>query len=411
MRTFLFTLLFLVGVQTTLAQKEGKALIDSLYTALPGMKEDTGMVRLLAAINFEMRIVNPREGLKPGLTALHSSGKLNYLYGEGLSHYSLGINYAYMSRFPESVDQLLKAQVIFEKLKDYNLICATYLGLALSYRDLDSTISFKYLLKAKEIMPQSTVSVWKVRNTGNIGNIYRSLNHLDSAGKYLSLQLKLSKDYHLNYEMMLAKNRFGWLYLKRNNLDSAFIFLKTGLDYFKSIGANYLVAENSAILGHILVRIYLADGSHKNQVLREAKVYAEEALQAAQEIGMIEVSDASVVLSDIYKIEGNSAKALDYLQQSYKYKDSILGLKIVNKATFLNWKYEQELKDKQVEVLELRNRQQFTLIIATGIIAVILVIVVLFIISSRKKLKKAYNLVNQQKDEITRVLGELKLQT
>ncbi|MEI7500864.1 MAG: hypothetical protein WCK84_10510, partial [Bacteroidota bacterium] len=110
MRIFIVSLLALALYQITNAQKEYKVLIDSLYAELPHMKEDTNKVRLLATICYEMRNVNPREALAPGLEALSLAEKLNYKYGEGISHYSLVFTYHFLSKLPESMDHALRAQ-------------------------------------------------------------------------------------------------------------------------------------------------------------------------------------------------------------------------------------------------------------------------------------------------------------
>ena len=55
----------------------------------------------------------------------------------------------------------------------------------------------------------------------------------------------------------------------------------------------------------------------------------------------------------------------------------------------------------------MRNRQQKVIIFGGAFGILILVIVVFVIVNSRKRLNRAYLLVNEQKEEITRVLGEL----
>ncbi|MEI7980941.1 MAG: hypothetical protein WCI71_04770, partial [Bacteroidota bacterium] len=116
MRSLIVALLTLIFVQITYAQKECKALIDSLYAELPVLKDDTNKVRLLATICYELRNINPREGLVPGMEALSLSEQLNYEYGKGISHYSLVLIYHFLSRLPESMDHALRAQQNLENM-------------------------------------------------------------------------------------------------------------------------------------------------------------------------------------------------------------------------------------------------------------------------------------------------------
>ncbi len=212
MRTLLIAGLVFALIQGTFAQKVCKALIDSLYEELPKMKDDTGKVRALATICFEMRYVNVRKGLEPGLAALHLAEKLHDQYGQGLAHLALAICYGNLSNLPERIDHNLKANAIFEAFGDNNLLCYSYLMLANSYKALDSAISRNYFNMSVALLPQTNVAVWKVRNYGNLGNYYRSQGSLDSARKYILISLQLSEQQQLTFEIMMAKTPLGIFY-------------------------------------------------------------------------------------------------------------------------------------------------------------------------------------------------------
>ena len=165
--TIIVFLLILAAHSLSVAQKEGRLLIDSLLSVIPGMKEDTLKVRLLATISYEMRNISPGDALVPGLQALQLAEKLDYEYGKGLAHYSLLFIYHFLSHLPESVGHALKAKDVFEKLRENNHLCATYLMLAYFYKDLDKAISSDYLQKATHLLPFNNIIEWKIMLNSN----------------------------------------------------------------------------------------------------------------------------------------------------------------------------------------------------------------------------------------------------
>ena len=408
MKNIVFTLLILFIIPVTYAQKAGQALVDSLYAALPGMKEDTNKVRLLAKISYEMRNINAEQGLKEGIAALQLAEKLNDPYGIALSHHSLGSIYYFLSRYPEAIDHDLKAQIILEKIGRFDLLCSIYCHLASDYLILDKDISLNYVRMATALLPKSTDILWKVQNIGGLGNIYRRVGQCDSARKYLTISLKLAEEKHFLYEIMHAKTRFGLLFQMEGKMDSAVKLFKATLEYYKAVGNARMITENSQAIGELLLYQCLEEDSLCSQYLREAEVYAREALNSGMKIRFLEeIYLAHRLLSNIYKRESRSQEALEHLQLAFNYYDSIYGAEIVNEASILTWKQDQELREKQMELLTLQNRQQtiFTLVAIAGI--GILIIVILIVITNRRRLKKAYLLVQEQKEEVSRVLSML----
>ena len=386
------------------AQKVGKALVDSLINELPKMKDDSNKVRTLATICFEMRNINPGKGLQPGLSALHLAEKLHDQPGKGLSHIALAFCNITLSNIPEIIDHCQEANTIFEALGENNLLCWSCLALANAYMPIDSTIAANYLSKAKALFPQTTSVLWKIRILGFLGNTYRNIRQIDSAMKYITVSLKLSEQYHFEYEIMLAKTRLGLFYYFHetpDELDSDFALLNTASEYFKSTGITRLVAENSISLGKIRLMQLPEKGPLRKQYLWEAESYTQEGLTAAKEIRyMSSIFNANMQLYNIYKSESKFEKSLGCLWMAFLYKDSIAGIERIYKSSILSWKAEKELKEKQMELLKVKNRQQLILNLATAAGVVILIIIVLLIVRNRRKLKRAYELVNRQKKEI-----------
>jgi signal transduction histidine kinase len=390
------------------AQKEGQALVDSLYGELPHMKEDSNKVRLLATISYEMKHINPRAGLEPGLKALALAEKLNDLYGQGLARFSLALNYNYLSLLSESIEQSIRAGAIFEKEGNTDLLAATLFGLAQTYMSFDTSASRRTTLKAKALLPKNRDPLWIVRNYGSLGNSYKNLEQKDSALKYIALSLKLAEKYHMKWQIMMAKNRVGSMYYFAGKTDTAYPMLREALEYFKSIGANQMVAQNSQTLGLLIEGRIAGAGVQKKALIDAAIDYGKEALEASSRIGFVmQMLGSSRLLANLYALKGDTNTAYKYLLMSEQYNERLYGVKVVTRASMLNVKNEQRLKNQQLQLLELKNRQQLIFIIVSACGVFVLFIVILLIIKSRRTVKRAYDLVNKQKEEIIKVLGEL----
>lgn len=408
MRKFLLFIMLMAAFIFVSAQKEGRLLVDSLIKALSQAKEDTNKVRLLATISYELRHVDPQAGIRPGLKALILAMKLNDHYGQGLARFSLALNYNYLSMLSESIDQSMKAAAIFEKAQNYDLLAATWFGLAQTYMSFDSATSHRTLLKAKALLPRGMDRTWMVRNLGSLGNSYKNLGQNDSAIRYIRLHLALASRNHMTWQLMMARNRIGSIYFFEGKADSAYRMLKEALEYFKVTGANQMVAQNSQTLGRLIAGRIPARGLQRDRYLDTAISYGKEALYAANKIGFVmQMLGSTRLLADLFAMKGDTATAFEYLVMSEKYNETLYGVTAVTRASMLNVKNEQRLKNQQLELLLMKNRQQLVFIIVSACGVGIMVIVVLLIIQSRRKLKRTYNLVNRHKEEITSVLGEL----
>jgi len=408
MRTLIITILVLVMVRGTFAQKEGQQLVDSLSTELAVSKEDTNKVRLLATLSYEMSNINAEEGLKHGQEALKLAEKLNDLYGMGIAHLALDRCNYHLSRIPETIDHALKAKMIFESLDNEKKICEAHLSLSVVFFFIDPVVGRSHLQSASSLLQGPTDPAWKVKAMSRLGNLFRWYGEVDSSRKYLNLAIRLGVENRMNGEVNLAKSRLGWLFYDLNKWDSAYLYKLQAASYMKKAGQIKFWVEDQNFLANTRLNQIREDSSLRDKYLKEAETYALQGFETATKIGYKnEMLLASQALAEIYKQQGKFDLAFRFLDSAYTYNQVVYGSAEINKASILTWKYEQQLKEKEVELLKLRNRQQLTLTIVAFSSLAILILVVLFVIRSRRKLNKAYHLVSRQKERITEVLTEL----
>ena len=399
-KTF-FLLMILATSTPSFSQKEGKAWCDSMLMELPKLKSDTNKVRFIAKLCWEYAEYDAPSAVKLSLAGLHLAEKLGDKYGQGLSHVGIGGIYDLMTKGPEATDHYLKAQPILEEIGEHTLLCTDYLFLGMSLSNIDTGMSMAYFRKAKALLPLNKDPQWKERNLGLLGNLFRWQGQYDSALHYLTLSRKMCETYGFNWDRYLMITFCGYLYIDIGRLDSAFILLDSALSYFIKIENTRLPGEILVTLSEIRITQSRQDSKQRNQYLREAEAYAQEAMKYGRMSRSVNTIGLSYkCLTDIYYDMGDYKKAIDHSRIGFTYYDSILGPRTISQISNLSRKYENQLNEKQLELLKLRNRQQLFINIATVIGVIILMVIVVLIIKNRSKLKKAYMLVNHQKEEI-----------
>lgn len=401
MRTLLFVLFAFALLQSPQAQKEGKAWCDSMLTELPKLKEDTTKVRFIATLCWEMAEYDAPGAIELALKGLKLAEDLGDKYGEGLSHVVAGGCYDLMTKSPEATDHYIKAQPILEEMGEYNLLCTDYLFLVGSFAQLDTGWSMSYFRKARALLPKNTDDQWKERNYGLVGCAFMRLGQFDSARNYIALSINMCEEHGFNWDKNLMLCQMGYFYLNLAEYDSAYMVLQRALTYFKAIDNLRMPAEIYVALGETRFRQSQLDSANRNKYLEEAEASFLQAIEYGKKSRNINSIGWSLKwLSDIYFTRGSYKKAYETFQVGFLYYDSILGPRVIAQTSALSWKYEKQLNEQQMELLKLRNRQQLMINIVTVAGIIILVVVVIFIISNRRKLKQAYLLVNQQKEEI-----------
>ncbi len=155
----------------------------------------------------------------------------------------------------------------------------------------------------------------------------------------------------------------------------------------------------------------------------EASRYLNLGISTAREVGDKEsIKNGYFYLSRFDSAQEDYKSSLEHHKLFVIYKDSLLNEASQNRMSQIKIDYETEkrdreiallagekkLKEEQLALLKEKNRLNVTIMVASIVGLAVLVIVVIFIVRSRRKLNKAYNLVNRQKERITEVLTELK---
>ncbi len=390
------------------AQKEGQALIDSLVADLPMMKEDTNKVKTLALLSFEFRNFELEQGVTYGKEALKLSKELNYRFGEGISELSIAYNYFHISLMPEAIEHAHVAENVFLVLKDQDRLCAAYLLLSTAYGRANKQKSSEYLELAKSIIDKGSILTWQLNNLSWLHNISLSYKS-DSSDYYLKLYGELlghldNKYFRANYFKMLAGKHEG-----ENNLDSSIYYYRLAIPIYE-----YLQIKRQLAWVYMKIsrpKYWRSSGSGTSNIIteKESETNLNTALSLALEAGNISlIKRANVLLYTLYLNQHRNDKALTTLQQVVIYTDSLQKIENEQEINNLVWNFELRLQEKEIKLLELRSRQQLISIAAGVIVVGTLLVLVFSIIRSRRKIKKAYLRVNQQNEQLDKLLIQLK---
>jgi tetratricopeptide (TPR) repeat protein len=114
--------LLLVNLQTLTAQKEGKPLIDSLLSVLPGMKEDSSKVKCLQKLSKTYySLNNPAECTRFAEQAFGLAEKLHWRPGIAASCNTLAVAASMRPDYTKAIAYSLKGLKIAEEINDYNI--------------------------------------------------------------------------------------------------------------------------------------------------------------------------------------------------------------------------------------------------------------------------------------------------
>ncbi len=285
----------------------------------------------------------------------------------------------------------------------------------------------------------------KEKHYANVANIYNRLSNLfadqklpEEAKKYLQLSIHLNDSLGNIAGLSDNYNNLGILMKDNNQLDSAAFFLEKAISINQKTGDKYGEIATIYNLGNV----YFAMEDYYNAKLSYSKVY--EYCQKEQMpsgmvralSGMAEIEDynnnrdsAFVLLtkalnlarqinepqgevSILYQIVGlnfsRSVDSLNYLKQYRDLSDSLYNADYLAKLAENDVKYKTELKNKSIEILENKSKQQKLLasVFIGGFILALLL--VLFILRSLALKRKANKMLAAQKEEIASQAEQLK---
>lgn len=402
--------------------------IESYKTA--GAKKKLSYAYFIAG-TMEMNYHNYKEGGQNLLLALSEGDSIqDYEDVLGAICNNLGLVYSYYGEHAKSISYQIKA-IEFKKASGNKELASSMLNLGMEYQKMnDIPNAEKYFLEGHEMLGDDT-SATKANSLHVMGLMYLENHELDKAQKCFD-ELKMVADVlddstfttysYLDYAN-LATDRGLYkkalpLFLKafqvKPRIRNKRIDQQLNLDFASYHKSN---AQNTD------------DSEEQMESWQKAIHYATIGLSQTKELGILEDQlKALSILRETYEGIGDKDKALAYANEFINANDSFFSLEKQKVAANLQFEYETEKKELEIELLNKDNalqvkelaesakaqQQQFYVILgALAVLLLSLSIAVLLLRQSRRRKKVNAQLVEQnatiekQKQQVENALLEI----
>lgn len=255
---------------------------------------------------------------------------------------NIGSIYYYKNQYDKAIEHYYSSLIIAESLGDSNLIAYNLNNIANIYKKQNQyTKALKLLFRSVSYLQNSKL---KLGNTfTNIGLVYQSIGEYEKSKEYYSKSLVIKEKN--NDQRGLAKlfNNLGIVSKNLNNSEEA-------LDYFNKAHAIVKANKDDYTYGSVLLN--LGNLYYSLSYYDKAFHYLKRSLNIANRINAKTIKQTIYkVLSDCYVETKDYKKAYYYKNLQCIIKDSILNNETSKRISELEAKYENERKEKEIELL------------------------------------------------------------
>jgi serine phosphatase RsbU (regulator of sigma subunit) len=362
-----------------------------------------------ASLVIEVNLV--RESLLKkslGNNKLNSSSLLNKRVELSSTFSLLANNYNDIGDVTKALYYFEENRKILNVLKDkkgiaYNLINSGYTYWVNGFV-YESKKNIKTALAIGEEIQDSKIIIHTI---GALGSFFTQEGQLDSAVFYYKMNLSkalVSEDIN---DISFAYGNLGYIAQLKNNDSLTLYYLERALAGFKEVDNK----EQLAMTLRDLSRLSL-----KKENIVAAEEEAKKSYDLAVEIGHpMSIKFSAELLSEIYEVQNNGAKALEFYKLFRLMKDSLNNESNIKNIAQQQAKYEYEKrklinKANHNKVLGLQNEsnKQQRIIVITVIAGVILItFFLIFIYRKLQTTKKQKQLIENQKEELSSTHNKL----
>ena len=380
-KVFLTGLIFFIFLIPCAAQN---AQIDSLKKSLSAEKNDSNKVNTLLSLSREFFGTSPQEAINYANDARELAQKIDYKTGLAYAYKNIGIGLYMQANWVEALVNYDKALSIFDSLENKVGIANILSNQAsLYFNQADDEKALELNLKSLNIAEEIGDTLRILTALQNIGAVYYNKPSTRSkALEYYLRALPMSESLKNNDAIGTITVNVGEIYLLKHDYDSALIYFQ------KSLKA-YSGSENIPYSLNDIGKVYqfrkdygIAIKYHKEALdiskKLNAKVDMAQSLlglgdsyrQKSDEAAAIDfykqaetiskgVSNANYELEDAYRGQAIAYANLSDFKNAFKYqslftdiKDSLYTLDIAKKLSSLQFNFDIQKKQNQIDLLK-----------------------------------------------------------
>ncbi len=260
---------------------------------------------------------------------------------------NLALVYGYLGDFSSALDAHLRSLPLIHKAGFREGEMKAMINIAVLYNQQEQyTDALDYLQKSLSFRYSDDGHAYAAALV-NFCRAYTGLGDFDNALDYGFESLALLEKLDDKATSAHALTQIGNVFLKKSDLANAETYFQKSLEIFITTGDSRGHAETMLLLAEI----FLA-----RQNLEEALKLTHEALKTSTEISaQNELVRAQELLAYIYKEQGNSDLAYDYLKRYIKSKEKSSSNASRQRFEALRIKFETEQTEKEKEIYRLRT--------------------------------------------------------
>ena len=324
----------------------GANTVDSLERELENHSQlDTIRVDILNELAYQYWIIDPVQSEKYSKEALELAVTLAYTEGMAYANRSIGVSNWAQGNYEEGLNYLMRAMLGYESIQDTLNIANVMMNTGLIYSEQGSyDEALKYYKEALNTFDLLEKPKRHINTANHIGELLEKKGRYEDAYYYYSSALKLSDSLDYDYGKATAYLNLGSLYQEKNSLDSALHFCSKAYEMQVEIDDWHGKATSLYTMG----TIYASMGDYAKA---EEKLL--HGLTKAVRVSSKKLRrDIYLKLKEVYKIQGNYNKALEFLEKYISINDSLLNAEMLRNLVRLENKIALEQKEQQVQQRE-----------------------------------------------------------
>jgi two-component system NtrC family sensor kinase len=373
--------------------------IDSLKQLLSQTKADTTTYDILRLISWNSMWSYSDTALSYAQKALLLANHLNDPPKESEALLLFGTAWSVIGNYPLAIDYLLKGIRIEEQFKTVRtndvwpipVLQLFYYNISDCYRDLgDYENALNYYGKSIKI-PSKNADNILMESFWHLSRIYEKFNHLDSALLYAKRALDLDIKMHGKSERSPIPIALGNIYYKMKNYADAL--------YYYHIAER--AEEDNFFLKDVIETYNGIAMIYARMNLKDSAIwYARKALKLQSIISfpLGELKSYSI-LSDIYRDNKQWDSVVRYMEQSFSLQSKLFSQQ--NEREIQNLSFSEKLREQELIASQRQYRSKI-LTYAAFVIAFIMLFTAIVLFRNIQHRKKAFILLQQQKQETDR---------
>ena len=346
---------------------------------------------------------NYDKALEYYIKSLEYFEKSGFKIGIGKGNHNLGNIYYQKGNWKQALEFYLTTLSIYEEIDNQHGKALIYNSIGLIYANNDQLAdsSIAYYQKALDIFLTLDNQYDIATSYLYMGDYYyrnsfkEDSTNVDIAIDYLEKCRGISIDNEFPRFEATTDELLGKIYLQKGKTEKAYEYFSKSLEINEELGYQFGIANTL---------VYLSDYHIKMGDYDEAETNLTRAIEIAVNIGAkTSQRDIYEMFSNLYYVQENYEKAMDYYVNYIELKDSLFNKEIDEKITRLNIQYEFEQKQKEQEIINQAKIQRQKTISYFFIVAFILMIILAIVIfKSYKNKQKANKLLADKNSEIIR---------